>query len=219
MDVITVSQRAGLDEFPFLRAYSFDARNGCSKPALRGRQQGLGLLELLIVLAIVSIMASIALPGLDELVSQQRSEAAARKLHRALVMARSAAVTRHEMVTLCRTADGRKCGGSWSQRIALFLDGDGDRQANEPDQVLSVVDMGGSETHISWRSFGNRQYLQFLPVGSTNNQNGNFTLCPSSGDMRHARQLVISRTGRIRHARDSDGDGFVENSRGKPIQC
>lgn len=181
-------------------------------------QRGLSLLESLLVLAIVAITAKLALPGLDDLLSQQRSDAAARRLHRVLVLARSAAVTRHEMVTVCRSMDGLKCGGSWSHGIAVFLDGDGDRQA-ESGQTLSFVDMIPSETRIYWRSFGNRQYLQFLPVGSTNNQNGSFTLCPNSGDLRHARQLVVSRTGRIRHARDRDGDGFVENSRGKPLRC
>lgn len=168
---------------------------------------------------IVAVMAKLALPGLGDLLSQQRSDAAARQLHRELVMARSAAVSRREMVTLCRSADGRSCGGSWEQGIAVFLDGDGDRQVDELHQVLSFIDMSGSDSQIYWRSFGNRQYLQFLPEGSTNNQNGSFTLCPKNGDLRHARQLVVSRTGRIRHARDSDGDGFVENSRGKPVRC
>lgn len=220
MDGTTVSMRTNLDKSPdVLRTYSLAVGKGISKPAFLGWHHGLSLLELLIVLAIAATLVSIALPGLDTIVDQQRSEAAARKLHRVLVRARSAAITHHEMVTLCRSADGLGCGGSWSERIVLFLDGDGDRQANEPEQILSVVDMDGSETSIFWRSFGNRQYLQFLPVGSTNNQNGSFTLCPKNGELRHARQLVISRTGRIRHARDSDGDGFVENSRGKPIRC
>lgn len=193
------------------------SKGRATREALRW-QRGLSLLESLVVLIIVSVTASLALPGLGDLLGRQRSDAAARQLHRELALARSAAITRREMVTLCRSADGRKCGGSWSQGIAVFLDGDGDRQA-EPDQVLSFVDMSGSDAQIYWRSFGNRQYLQFLPVGSTNSQNGNFTLCPKSGDLRHARQLIVSRTGRIRHARDNDGDGFVEDSRGKPVRC
>jgi len=170
-------------------------------------------------MAIVAIMIRIALPGLDDLLARQRSDTAARQLHRVLVMARSAAITHGEMVTLCPSTDARQCGGTWSQGMILFLDGDADRQANEPGQILSYVDMGGSEARISWRAFPNRQYLQFLPVGSTNNQNGNFTLCPRSGDPTNVRQLIVSRTGRVRHARDTDGDGFVENSRGKPASC
>jgi len=57
------------------------------------------------------------------------------------------------------------------------------------------------------------------PRGTTNYQNGNFTWCPANGDPLMIRQVVVSLTGRTRFAKDSDGDGVVENSQGKEVEC
>ena len=55
--------------------------------------------------------------------------------------------------------------------------------------------------------------------GFTNYQNGNFTYCPPDGDLRFARQLVINVQGRVRMGHDTDGDGIVEDRRGKDVRC
>ena len=57
------------------------------------------------------------------------------------------------------------------------------------------------------------------PSGLTDWQNGNFLYCPQGGDPRFARQIVINAQARVRHARDSDGDGIVEDARGRPVTC
>lgn len=57
------------------------------------------------------------------------------------------------------------------------------------------------------------------PRGTTNYQNGNFSFCPSNKNPALARQIIVSATGRTRYARDLDGDGIVENSKGQPLHC
>ena len=81
---------------------------------------------------------------------------------------------------------------------------------------LQHQELAGS---LSFNSFGNRQYLQFDGRGVTLFQNGNFTFCPDNGDTTLIRQLILSLTGRTRMALDTDGDGVVENSQGKPVTC
>ncbi len=177
------------------------------------------LFELLFALAIVSILVGIAAPDFQGLVERTRSDRTIKLLERAIEMARIAAISSQQIVTLCRSRDGGECGGQWQDGVLIFRDGDGDREIDDDEILIRWVTFPGYEGQLRWRAFQNRQYLQFTPQGFTRYQNGNFTYCPADGDERHARQLIINRLARVRHAQDSDGDGIQEDSRGRPLRC
>lgn len=186
---------------------------------LPGQETGLTLLELLVCLVIVALLAALAAPGWSDLVEDKRGDLVIRRLNQAIELARISAVTYGEVVTLCRSRNGFECRGDWEDGVLVFRDPELNRYLEAEQQALRYVDFGASDGRIVWRAFGNRQYLQFTPLGFTRNQNGNFTWCPDSGDQRHARQLIVNRTGRTRRALDSDGDGIPEDSRGRPLRC
>ena len=50
-------------------------------------------------------------------------------------------------------------------------------------------------------------------------QNGNFTFCPMNSDKTLAMQLIVNNIGRIRVAKDTNGDGIIDDAKGKPISC
>ena len=58
----------------------------------------------------------------------------------------------------------------------------------------------------------------WVPDGSVA-EYGNFTYCPPNNDARHARQLILSMSGRPRAALDTNGDGIVEDANDKPLRC
>ena len=180
---------------------------------------GLSLTEVLVVLAILASLASIAMPGLATLLRHREGESLMNLLGKTVRFARNAAITNGTVVTLCRSENGAECGGSWSQGMIVFIDADADRALDPGQRVLVSHTLESGTAEIYWRAFRNRQYLQFTPLGSTNNQNGNFTICPGNGNPRFAHQLIINRAGRSRLAVDSDGDGIVEDSRGRPVRC
>lgn len=190
-----------------------------SRTAGEALRPGFSVVELLLVLALMAVLVMLSLTGLETLVRQGRSDASIKLLSKIIMMARETAISSGNRVTLCRSLNGIECGGSWSQGLILFVDKDGDLEVDSGGEVLHALAMGASGVQISWRSFRNRQYLQFTPLGTTYNQNGNFTVCPDDGDRRFARQLIINRAGRARLAVDSDGDGIVEDSRGRPVRC
>jgi type IV fimbrial biogenesis protein FimT len=80
-----------------------------TRPAARAH--GFTLPELLAVVAIVAILATVGAPALARLIAGQRTRAAASDLHTALLLARSEAVKRNTEVTLRPTVAGQWDGG------------------------------------------------------------------------------------------------------------
>ncbi len=181
--------------------------------------QGFTLPEIIITLAIVGILSSIAAPGLQALTEQKQGETLLRTLAEHLALARSSAATYGQTVTFCRSADGLTCSGSWSDGSIVFTDRNGDRLINQDDQRLRSQVTTGLQGSIEWRAFQNRQYLQIEATGFMRYQSGNFLYCPHDGDPRDALQLIVNSTGRARFAVDSNGDGIREDSSGNPLAC
>ncbi|MBS03482.1 MAG: hypothetical protein CMQ24_12340 [Gammaproteobacteria bacterium] len=64
------------------------------------------------------------------------------------------------------------------------------------EHVVAVIRPLSSGGIVRWRSFRNRQYLQFTGDGFTNYQNGNFVYCDATRNRRYARQIVLNVQGR-----------------------
>lgn len=185
----------------------------------RKRDVGFTLLELLISMSILAVLLGVSLPNFGILIEQKKSDVVIRKLAQSLELAKTAAIQNASLVTLCKSLEGKECGGQWQDGVLIFTDNNGDRKINEADSIVRYINFPGLRGSIKWRAFQNRQYLQITSLGFTRYQNGNFTYCPFDGNMLLARQLIINRTARARLAMDTDGDGIRENSRGKPLSC
>lgn len=181
---------------------------------------GLTLSELLAALAVVAVLAAVAAPGMSGLIERRQADAAIEQMLSAVHYTRGLAVTRRVTATLCPGA-GERCGprDGWHEGAFVFLDrnGDGRRASDEPiAQRLPPLPQG---YRVTWRSFRNRISLSMRPNGLTDSQSGNLLICPPDRDPADARQLIINAQGRVRRARDNDGDGIVENARGEPVSC
>lgn len=180
---------------------------------------GFSLFELLITLSVVIALLGLSAPALSDLARAQSTGTTVKQLRKSIALARAHAITSNTLTTLCRSEDGLGCNGKWEQGVLVFTDVDGDRKLDREDTTVSYVTFPKFEGRIYWRAFQNRQYLQMTPSGATRYQNGNFTVCPANEDLHAAEQIIVNRVGRMRFAKDADGDGIKEGSNGKPIRC
>lgn len=181
---------------------------------------GLTLIELLLTLGIVAFLLLQALgPWWQQVQQRQQVDALMQELQQMVTMARSSAVAHNSIVTLCRSDDGSSCRGRWHEGSILFTDANANHLLDDSDRLLFRMAPALPRGELRYSAFRNQQYLQLTPQGVTNYQNGSFTWCPADGDLRLARQLIVSFSGRSRMARDRDGDGVVENSKGLPVSC
>ena len=196
---------------------------------------GLTLVELLTTLAVAGILVASASGGAAHLIEQHRAGAAVNQMLGAVRFARHAAVAHRSSTTLC-PADGAQslqpgsargypsqesCGrrNTWHNGALVFLDRNANGRFDGSDALLRRMPRLQEGDRFYWRSFRNKSYLMIRPSGLTDWQNGNLLYCPESGDPRFARQIVINAQARVRHARDSDGDGIVEDAKGRAVEC
>ncbi len=181
--------------------------------------RGTSLFESLVALAIVATLGVIMAPSVENLGLHRQGSLALQRVASSIYRARTTAAKSGVVAMLCPSADGNQCGGNWHDGILVFPDRNGNL-LHDPDE--SPVDYVGFENlrgTLHWRAFQSKPYLQITPLGFTRYQNGNFTWCDPDKSSSGAHQLILNRTGRVRFAVDSDGDGNRENSQGLPISC
>lgn len=122
--------------------------------------RGFSLLELMIVLVIFAIMASIAVPSFQSLRQHQQLTDAANELVSALRLARGEAIMREGKVTLCASVDGESCGGEgWKQGWLLqAASDDGKKDTVVIHQALSqrldIADNPSPPASVSFDELG-----------------------------------------------------------------
>ncbi|WP_447589244.1 GspH/FimT family pseudopilin [Aquipseudomonas campi] len=153
------------------------------------------LAELLIVLSILAIAASTAIPALSQTLEDHKRTAALNQMLGALDYSRSAAVFAHHNTVLC--AGASNCNGSpvWSGHLTIFhdLNGNGRRDAYEPVLRQEILPEGYS---WHWSSFRRLPHAIFEADGTSQASNGTLTLCKNGQPQK---QIIINLVGRIRH--------------------
>lgn len=86
------------------------------------RIQGFTLIELMITLAVMAIVLSIAVPSFQTLIINNKSQTMGDEFAQALNFARSEAVKNKKRVSICASSNGTSCTGSWSEGFIVFQD-------------------------------------------------------------------------------------------------
>jgi len=179
---------------------------------------GFTLVELLITLVMGAILLTIAAPAFNDTVMNNRGVASINALAGLLGSARSEAIAQRATVTVCGSSNGTACDAQWTNGWISFLDSDNDgtvdtgetvlRRANTVPGSISIALVGATTVRYGSQGF------------ATTGANGTFRVCDSRGDT-HGRALVISSTGRVSVATDTNStpDGIVNDASGNNIHC
>ena len=164
-------------------------------PATR---RGFTLIELLIVLVIVAVTLSLAIPAFSQARESTRAIAAEARLLQSLQRTLERAALTGKRAVLCPSPDGRECATSpdWSRGWIAFLDEDGNRE-HAPGEPLILAE-AALPGDVRLRSTLGRTRLVFQGNGGNPGSNVSFTLCDGRG-ARHARSLILANDGRLRH--------------------
>jgi len=105
------------------------------------KQHGFTLIEVMIVVAVLLIIITVAVPGMQNMVLNNRRTSVTHDLLGSLYLARSESVKRGVTVSVCPTADNATCGNvDWDSGWILFVNDDGDQppQVDAGETILKV---------------------------------------------------------------------------------
>lgn len=165
-------------------------------------RRGFTLVELLVVLAVGSILLVIAIPGYAHLVNASRLATVTNDLLTALHLARSEAVKRGTRVTVCKTgtfaATVPACDAAagWQEGWLVFVD-DGMPGVLDAGDTLLRVEGTVHPTAIITTGTNYSRYISYLPDGRSRGlilPNGTLQICISG----NRRDIVINHAGRPR---------------------
>ena len=170
----------------------------CTMHALR-TSRGFTLVELLMVLAIVAVLSTLAVPAFGAFIGRTQARTARNVLETSLNQARIAAVNRGGHVVVCPSLDGERCARStiWHPGWILFSDLDHDRTRSAAEPLLAVGQVRSVGVAIVASS--GRLALDYRPDGSASGTNLTLTVCDRHSGARGASTIVVSPSGRVRH--------------------
>ncbi len=186
------------------------------------KQKGVTLIELMITMVMVALLASVAVPSFLDTVKSNRVTSNINKLTTTLNLARSEAIRRAGNITVCRSGNGTGCAtsGAWTQGWIAFvdIDGDGVVEAADGDEVVLVNEaLPGADTTLM-ASANAADRVTFNSRGFAPGFSATFTLCDDRGNA-EAKAVIISNTGRVQRAVDTDADEIENDDTGANLSC
>ena len=173
------------------------------------RHAGFTLVEMLVTIALAATIATWSIPTFRAARLNATRTREVNQFVQAVYLARSEAMKRNGVVSLCPTGDGSSCatdGTGWERGWIVFanLDRDAPPQRDPGEELLRAYS-GWATGHV----VANRATLSFRAFGQSG-VTATFAYCDERGSSA-ARAVIVSQTGR---PRVSD-----RSSSGSPIAC
>jgi len=183
-----------------------------------GRVVGITIVELVVSLAVVSILVTTGVPAFSNFIQSNKISESAFDALGTINLARAEAVKRRTRVVLCRSADSAAatpaCGGAantWTTGWLVFASGDTNNTYEAAtDTLLGRGVVRSSNVTVITNSTSNNN-LEYNSDGTTNESGGTarFAICDKRGGA-YGRQIDVPPHGRPK---------FVRGDTTAPINC
>jgi type IV fimbrial biogenesis protein FimT len=201
--------------------------------------RGFTLVELMVVLAIAGVLLALSVP-FGRYINNTANIAHLHEFAATLNFARNTAITSGAQAVICqlnvnkteciRSNNGCSSNNAnnvgWHTGWAIFIDRNNDctirnevSDTTDDDPILRIHDpLPPNYTLIG----GKGEFIVFSHLGMSSTSNDTWTLCDPTNDTTLAKAVIMSQTGRIRFAEDSDDDGIPDVGTGadkKQLTC
>jgi type IV fimbrial biogenesis protein FimT len=163
-------------------------------------KNGFSLVEVLVVVGLLAIVLSLAVPSFQGLMSKSRLSLSSDQLYTALVLARSEAVKSNRRVTVCGRTTTNDCGvAAWMNGSIVFVDHVTKGVIDDTTEIVKVFYSDAADILLSTENINNS--VSFNPDGSSDTS-GAFILCAPSATISPLR-ICISQSGTVIQTSDS----------------
>lgn len=157
-------------------------------------QNGYTLNELIITVALISVVTAIGVPSMTEFIKNDRLSTQINTLVGHLALARSQAATLHLPVTICASDDQATCSSNnWAEGWIVYIDADSSGNFSAGDEVVRAQEALEPGTTLNSTT---GSAVTFDDRGFAPNGAGIFSLCDDRG-VDHLKSISISNTGRV----------------------
>jgi type IV fimbrial biogenesis protein FimT len=187
----------------------------------KSKQTGLTLVELMVTIALIGIVASLATGSWGSFIQTTSTTTYKQDLFNSLTLAKSEAITRNTRVTVCQRAPGAviacDIGANWNNGWIVFVDVNNDgftivQPAADPNANIIHVQgplkgnysLTGNNNITNNVSFTRLGFPRVPGAGGL--QIGTFLLCGPQGYDKQSRKISIAPSGRIRGLAPQDDD-------------
>lgn len=180
--------------------------------------KGITFVETMLVVGILAVVVTIAVPTFNGQISRSVMSDAMRSLHSSIQMAQSISQSQSSSVIICvGTSTGCNASTSWQNGWVVFIDADGSGKFSGGDQLLRVQPKFDTNLKLSTLPVKNK--VTFDASGEPD-QVGSFYACekknPKNSD---AIGLIMSPIGHLRVATDDDNNKVINLHSGGNVSC
>lgn len=162
---------------------------------MKTKQLGFTVMEGLIVLCLITIVATIGVPTLRTLLVNNRLSIVTNELVGSLHAARQTALNANEDAVVCPLRDVEHCGAvnEWFRGWLVFADRNSNGVRDNAEQIIQVV----QRSEPIRISASRKLPIVYRADGMAEGSNTTLTVCDMRAGSR-ARKVIVSNTGRVR---------------------
>jgi type IV fimbrial biogenesis protein FimT len=163
------------------------------------RYYGLTLIEMIVALAIFTILIAIGVPSLQTLTLKNQQTTSLNDYLHHFYLARSTAIQTEQHIIICPSSDGMQCkdGAIWSPGLILFEDIDRDGVLAPNDPIVAKYQLAENSKILIHTTSDRRNKVVYHGDGRPSGYNLTLTFCDPKNRIK-PKALIVNNVGRIR---------------------